>query len=263
MKIIENTPDRLVLRSYPTLQIVFGLVFAITGLVITYFFGRSIDIHCQKVGPRQINCLLTQKLLGYQELGQRSVLGVQKADVAESQDSDGNSTYRVVLVTGAGKAGVTTFYSSGYSAKNKLAQRINNFIQDERQTALDATLPMEWWILIFLFAFTGVGIVTILFAKTTGIEMVHSEGVMRIAKDGLFGSGQEEHLLQEIESVVLESSRSSRGGTTYRIAFQVVGGGELLLTRWFSSGRKDKQNAVDAMNNFLVGAKIYGNSPSA
>jgi hypothetical protein len=252
MKIIEDTPDRLVLRSIPYLQIIFGFIFAVTGLVITFFFGRSVDVHCQKIETKQVNCQLTQKLLGFETLGQRSVLNVQRADIAESQDSDGNSTYQVMFVTAAGKVGLTTFFSSGYIAKANLAQKINNFIQDTRQPSLDVTLPMEWWILIFLFAFTGVGVVTILLAKTTGIEMIRSQGVVRILKDGLFGSGQEEHPLQEIEAVVLESSRSSRGSTTYRMAFHLVGEGELLLTRWFSSGRKDKQNAVDAMNKFLT-----------
>ena len=93
----------------------------------------------------------------------------------------------------------------------------------------------------------------ILLAKTVGIEMLRSEGVLRILKDGLFGSGQEEHILNEIEAVTLESSSGSRGGTTYRMAFQLAGGGELLLTRWYTSGRKDKQQAVDAMNAFLAG----------
>jgi len=252
MKIIENTPDRLVLRSDPTLQIVFGLVFAVTGLIITYFFGRSVDVHCEKIEPRQVNCQLTPKLLGLKPLGQRRVLNVQKAEVSESRDSDGDSTYRVIFITAAGKVSLTNYSSSGYSAKANLAEQINSFIRDNQRTALDVKVNMDWWILIFLFAFTGVGIIVILVAKTTVIEMIRSEGVLRILKGGLFGSGQEEHILRDIESIELESSRSNRGNPTYRIVFHVADGGNLLLSRWYTSGRKGKQTAVDAMNKFLA-----------
>jgi hypothetical protein len=252
MKIIENTPDRLVLRNYPTLQIVMGLIFALTGMVITFFFGRSVDLHCDKLEPGLVNCRLGDKWMGYLPLGERMAQHVQSAEVDESTDSEGDSTYKVVLVTDAGRVSLTSFYSSGYSAKANLAQRVNGFLQASGQRTLDLKVNTDWWILIFLFLFTGGGVVVILLAKTTGIEMVRSEGVLRILKDGLFGRGQEEHILREIESVVLESSSGSRGSTTYRIAFHVVDGGELLLTRWYSSGRKDKQQAVDAMNAFLA-----------
>lgn len=251
MKIIENTPDRLVIRDVPYLQIFLGLMLAIVGLVITFFFARSVDIHCDRVGSGQVNCRLTEKLLGFEPVGGRNVKKVQKVDVAESRDSDGNAIYRVIFVTDTGNVPLTSYSSSGYNNKARLSQQINAFIQNAVQRSLDVKLAMEWWILIFLFLFTGAGIIMILLAKTTGIELIRSQGMIRILKDGLFGSRQEEHSLHEVEGVDLEWSRGSRGGATYRIAFHLVDGGELLLSRWFSSGRKDKQAAVEAMNKFL------------
>jgi hypothetical protein len=252
MKILENTSDRLVIRSSPTIQIICGLISCLVGLAITFFFGRSVDIHCEKLEPGLVNCQLREKLLGFTPLGERSVLHVQQAEVDSSKDSDGNSTYNVVFVTPKGRVSLLNFYSSGYTSKANLVQRVNGFIQGAGERSLDVSMNMEWWILIFLFACTGVGVLVILFAKTTGIEMLRSEGVLRIQKAGLFGSGQEEHLLNTIEAAVLESSSSSRGSTTYRIAFHVTDGGALLLTRWYSSGRKDKQKVVDAINTFLA-----------
>jgi hypothetical protein len=252
MKIVENTPDRLVLRSFPSIQIIFGLFFAVVGLTITFFFGRSFDLHCVRSGSKQIDCNVTHKLLGYQALGQTRVTAIQKAEVDESTDSDGDTTYKVVFITPKGRVPLTSFSSSGYNAKADLAHQINNFINDSGQASLDIQVKMEWWILIFLFVFTGVGVIVILLSKTVEIHMVRSEGVMRILKGGIFGIRREEHLLREIESVELESSRSSEGSSTYRIAIHTTHGGKLLLSLMFSSGRGGKQKAVDAMNQFLA-----------
>jgi hypothetical protein len=252
MKIIENTPDRLILRNFPFIQLIFGLSFALAGLIVTFFFGRSFDLHCVRRESKQIDCNVTQKLLGYQELGQTSVTAIQKAEVDESTDSDGDTTYKVVFITSKGRVPLTSFSSSGYNAKADLAHQINNFINADQQASLDIQLKMEWWILIFLFLFTGVGVIVILLSRTVEIQMVRSEGIMRILKGGIFGTRREEHLLREIESVELESSHSSEGNTTYRIAFHIAGGGTLHLSRMFSSGGGNRQKAVEAMNQFLA-----------
>jgi hypothetical protein len=264
MKIIESDSNRLVLRSFPSIQILVGLVFALSGLLITFFFGRSYDLHCVRAGSKQVDCRVTQKLLGFQVIDQRKVTAIQKVEVDESTDSDGDTTYKVVFITPGRRVPLTSFSSSGYNAKADLAHQINNFINSDRQASLDIQVKMEWWILIFLFTFTGVGVVAILLSRTVEIHMLRSEGLMRILKGGIFGTRQEEHILREIESVELESSRSSEGGSTYRIAIHTVRGEKLLLSRMFSSGRGGKQQAVDAMNQFLAPyhQDPYGNSPS-
>ncbi len=252
MKIIENNPDRLALYNFPTLQIFLGILFGVIGLITTFFFARSIDIHCEKAAAGQASCRMSDKLLGYISLGSRTVQNVQQAEVTESRDSDGDVTYRVVFRTSSGNQPLTYFSSSGYQGKANLAQEINAYLQSNRQDALDLKMVMEWWTVLFLVAFGGAGAVMVLLAKTDRIEMVRSQGVLRIAKRGLFGLREEEHLLREIESVVLESSSSSRGGKTYRIAFHTADGGARLLSRMYSSGWRDKQKAVDAMNQFLA-----------
>jgi hypothetical protein len=251
MKIIENTPDRLVLRGYPIMQIVFGLIFGLSGLLPTFFFARSVDLHCDKLEDSLVNCQVDEKLMGYLSLGVRQIPHVTEATVDSSTDSDGDTTYKVIFITTEKTVSLTGYSSSGYNSKADLAARVNRFIQNSGQRSLDLRLDMEWWILIFLAVFGGVGAVAILLSKITRIEMVRSEGVMRIIQTGLFGSRQEEHILREVEAVALERSRSNNS-TTYRIAFRMADGGERLLSSWYSSGRKGKQQAVDAMNAFLA-----------
>lgn len=252
MKIIENTPNRLLIRDNPYLTVFLGLLFGLIGLVITFFFARSVDVHCDKIEPGRVDCRLAEKLLGFQPIGGRMVKDVQKAEVAQSQDSEGNLSYRVIFLTATGRVPLTVFYSSDYTAKADLAQRINTFIQDASARSLDAALSMEWWIWIFFVVFGGLGGFMVLVSKRTTIEMVRSEGVVRIVKTGLFGSGQEEHPLQEIERVTLERSSTPRGTPTYRIALYTTDGGKRLLSRMYTSGRKGQQQAVQAMNTFLA-----------
>lgn len=252
MKIVENNTNQLTLRSDPYGQIIFGLIFALAGFAITYFIGRSVDMHCERVQPKQITCELTDKLMGISPVGKRTISNIESAEVDEHRDSDGDRTYKVVLITANGPVPMTGFSSSGYGSKAAIAEKINDFIQGGRQGALDIQVPMDWWILIFLFIFGGFGIGAVLLAKTVQVEMSRSEGVLRIRHDGLFGSGQQEFLLREIQDVVLQSHRGSKGSTTYRIAFLTTSDEEIPLSSVYSSGMGGKRRAVEAMKDFLT-----------
>jgi hypothetical protein len=250
MKIIENSPNQLILRSNPFWQLIFGLIFALAGLAITYFLGRSVDTHCEHTSSREITCTLTEKLFSLVPVGQRTIPNIYGAEVEESRDSDGDTTYKVVFLTNAERVPLTGYTSSGYSSKAEVAEQINQFVQAGRQNSLDIQVKMEWWILIFLVAFGGVGVGIVVFAKTVQIEMNRSEGVLRIQKDGIFGTSRNEFLLREIEDIYLQSSSDS-DGTTYRVAFRIAGGEEIPLTGYYSSGYKSKQRDVDLMKDFL------------
>jgi hypothetical protein len=252
MKIIENNPNQLILRSDPYGQIIFGLFFALIGFAITYFIGRSVDIRCERADAKQITCQLTDKLLGITPVGKRTINHIQSAEVSEHRGSKGSYTYQVMFITANGPVSLTGYSSSGYEPKANIAEKVNNFIQGGRQDVLEFQAAMDWWVLLFLFIFGGFGVGAILLAKTVQIEMRRSEGVMRIRKDGLFGSGEQELLLREIQDVVLQSHRGSKGSTTYRVAFITTSDEEIPLTVYYSSGVGGKQRTVEAIKNFLT-----------
>ncbi|MFZ6029283.1 MAG: hypothetical protein ACOYYS_16345 [Chloroflexota bacterium] len=256
MKVIEKNTDRLVLRSNPYGQIAFGLIFVLAAFAFAYFLGRSVAIRCQRAGAA-IDCQLDEKLLGVTSVRQRTIGGIQRAEIDEHHSSDGGYTYQVILVTGSGRVPLMGYSSSGYGEKEETARQINDFIQGGRQDVLEFDVPVNWIVLVFLFVFGGVGLAMIVLAKTVQIEMLRTEGVLRIHKDGLFGGSQQEYLLREIQDVVLQSHvsrsrRSRRSGRTYRIAFLTTSDEEVPLSSVYTSGIGDKQRAVDAMKEFLA-----------
>jgi len=252
MKIIESNSNILRLRSDPYFQIIFGLIFALSGIAVLYFFGRSVDVVCQKTSTNRVTCELTEKLIGIVPIGQRTVVDIRSAEVEEHRDSDGDYTFQVVFVTVDGRKSLTSYTSSGYRDKADVADRLNAFIQGGRQNQLELQVPMEWWILLFPVIFGGVGISSVVMSKTVLIDLSSAEGLMRIQKNGLFGNSKDEHPLRDIEEVYLQKSRSSRrGNSTYRIVFRMIDGEEISTSRMYSSGYKGKQRAVEAINAFL------------
>ena len=161
-KSIEDILYWMASRDASFFQIIIGFMIAMVGLVITYYFGRSADLHCVRAGERLISCGITQKLLGVQALDERRVNGIQKAEVDESIDSQGDATYRVVFVTPNGRVPLTHFTSSDYAPKADLVHQVNNFINSDQQSILDVQVKIEWWKWLFFFGFTGLGVGMIL-----------------------------------------------------------------------------------------------------
>lgn len=253
MKIVESNSNQLILRSTPYFMILFGLIFAVVGLGVAFFAARSMDLHCEHLRVDQITCELTEKLLGVVPVGQRTIVNIQHATIDESTDSDGDSTYRIVFITVNSDSDVplTSFYSSGYNAKARVAEQINDFIKTGQNSTVNIRVNYDLWILIFPFGFGGAGTLIILLSKWVTVEMNRSEGVVHIKRVGLLGNSQEEYLLNEINNVHLQSSYGSKGSRTYRIAFRTTSDEEIPLTSVYTSGVKGKQRAVEAIQDFL------------
>jgi hypothetical protein len=161
-KNIEDTLYWIASRDTYFFQIVIGWLIVMTGLVITYYFGRAANLHCVPSGERQINCTITQKLLGSLALNQSRVNGIQQAEVEESLGDEGGSTYRVIFITSNGRVALTSYMSSDYAPKADLVRQVNNFIDSDQQSVLDVQVKIAWWIWLFCFGFTGLGVGMIL-----------------------------------------------------------------------------------------------------
>ena len=161
-KSIEDTLYWIASRDASLFQIIIGFMIVMVGLVITYYFGRSADLHCVRTGADQIRCDITQKLLGFQPLNERHVNSIQMAEVDQSTGSDGDSTYRVIFVTPSDRVPLTNYTSSDYAPKADLVHQVNDFINSDQQSVLDVQEKIVWWKWLFFFGFTGLGVGMIL-----------------------------------------------------------------------------------------------------
>jgi len=161
-KSIEDTLTWIASHDASFFQILIGWLIVMVGLVITVYFGRSADLHCVRTEVKLIRCDITQKLLGFQSLGARRVNHIQAAEVEEHIGSDGDSTYRVIFLTANGRVGLTSYTSSDYTPKADLVDQVTTFIDSNQQSILDVQAKIAWWLWLFFFGFTGLGVGMIL-----------------------------------------------------------------------------------------------------
>ncbi len=108
-------------------SILFGLIFMVMGIVFMFIFGQTTDLTCSKTDTGTTKCTTEVKFLGLISLSTNEFQDVYRAEVEESCDDEGCS-YRVVLTTTDGERPLTSFYSSGWAGKDKMAGQINTFI---------------------------------------------------------------------------------------------------------------------------------------
>lgn len=253
MKIIKNNSNQLILCRNPYYSIIFGLIFILTGLGISYAVTRSISLHCEHVEKNRITCELSKKLLDIIPIGQHTIVNIRKASVEESNDiEDDMPTYRVIFITANGNVPLISFYSSGYGDKAKIAKQINNFINTEGNDTLDIKIDYDLWTLIYLFGFSGSGIFAILSAKRVTFEMNHSEGILCIRKVSLLSSNQEKYLLREIEDVYLQTKRVNEDLKTYRVTFRTTSDEDIPLNPAYTwVGIKGMLRTIKIIKDFL------------
>lgn len=109
--------------------ILLGLAFFFCGLLFMLVLSVQVDLSCQRTAAERVDCERQTSLYGIVRLGGGTVYDVLSASVAESCDSDG-CTYRIELITPSGLVPVTGMYSSGWEAKQRFADEINDFLAD-------------------------------------------------------------------------------------------------------------------------------------
>lgn len=78
----------------------------------------------------------------------------------------------------------------------------------------------------------------------------------------LLRASRKEFPLDSIAAIELESSHSSRGSNTYRIALVMQTGERVALHSYYSSGWNEKQRKIDRLNAFIGLQERAGGAPS-
>ena len=109
--------------------------------------------------------------------------------------------------------------------------------------------PEAW---LFGGIFFLVGGLIVVYTPLTTATLERSSGLLTLRSQAIIRRTVKEIPLGEIVDVVLQSSRTSRGGRTYRVAFVLQDGSEVPLTGYYSSGSAGKQRQADALRSFLA-----------
>jgi len=263
MKILEKTQNKLVCQSEPNMGmyvfiLIWGLGFGGTPLFIMLSTLTSSAVEaltCKRVEPTQVNCELTQST--YMGLKKEPILSLSKvrgAKVNEETDSEGDTSYEVVILTQKGE--VLLSNNNPYDAS-----QINDFVKNSNSTNLRIDYDNRWNVIgMLLFTslfvvsgFASVGssiynmtvVETYLFDKTLD-KLIHH-------RRSCLGTQVKEYTFLEIVDVRVEETTDSEGDISgYRVSLLLTSSKDLIFrTSFTKTNKEDAQELANTIANFL------------
>lgn len=114
----------------------------------------------------------------------------------------------------------------------------------------------EWWGLFFMLFGGGMGVLFFgIFVRRVQVVFHRPEGYVEVRRRNVFGARKVRHDLTEIARAELQTSRSSDGPDTHRVALVIENGqsaGAHPITVAYSSG-SGHQRCKEAINDWLSG----------
>jgi len=247
LKIIESTPTTLALRRLPILMWLICLGTLLLGMVLTLVLGKLHVLECQRLGSGGTCQLTARNLFGSGQMQIFPLSDLQGAAVEISEDSEGDTTYRVSLRIHGQNQPLSPVYSSGFSKKDALAQKINGFVTDSRQPSLSVRQDERFLGMLVggICALTALALAAFL-GQVVTLRLDRSTGTVTLRRMGLLGVREGEYLLSDFSDAVLE-----HGENTSRIALVTRDGGHLPLTTEFTSGSRSKEAIAAKIREFL------------
>jgi hypothetical protein len=221
VKILEQSPQKLVLRSRPSPVLVAFIIvwasgFAGIPLFLMPLVAESAGVEtvtCQR--QQTVNCLITRTTyFGLAKREPQTIEHIESAGVDRAMRRDGGRrtryVYQVFVQTTQGKVPLTPFQNHSQVWQDVAAQ-INQLKSGARTVPLVATIDHRLenlGTLLLLSLFVGIG-VTILWAilqvRTYMFERLFRR--LTVHRSTLFGKSTRQYSFQDIEQVTLEEVR--------------------------------------------------------
>lgn len=251
MKVIHQSTDILIIQIRPIFIWIIGVIFAFVGLSIIAFLGKETIMTCSRFANLDGVCAIKETGILGVDIKKIPLKSLHGAEVESSTDSEGDTTYRVILKTNRGNIDFSSYSSSGYSEKEYIASNINNFVKNTSQQTV--TVEQDERIFIYLFGgvFALLGLIIVLLVSQVTCFFDNKMNKLIIIKQTLLSKKYFEYELSDIVDVTVEESYSSDSGPTYRVALIQASGEPIPLTLYYSSGCKDKQMQAKVIKDYL------------
>jgi len=251
---VHYQDDRLLqLRpSGPWILVAIGLVMLAASPIWVWTMGQATVLSCKRVAEARHQCRLSRSVLGISVSGE-PLEDLTGARVGQSTDSDGDTTYRVVLEAGRRDVPLASHTSSGYNKKAATVQEIERFLSDADIPSLEIRdAGIVGLIVSAVFVLIGVGMVTGgIQARSTIWTFDRDQDVVIKFRKGVLAPKSWEYRLSDVSEAIVTSSRDSDGDTTYRVELITVQGQRIPMTSWYSSGYRRKEETATTIRGFL------------
>lgn len=159
---VRSRPPEVAVKSPPArrfrvrpLPILFSVICLLFGFFVVWIFGQVKVVHCTRVEPRQVDCRVQSKWLGWLPAGRPVVVpGVRSARARLETSEYYDQMDRVYLeLSGASTSGQLDWITM--SQARDVAEQINRFIRDEQGPEVEIRSAPGWFIQAcgaFLFA---------------------------------------------------------------------------------------------------------------
>ncbi|RUR20661.1 hypothetical protein ELY21_00825 [Legionella sp. km535] len=250
MKIITVGANQLQLVISQWILHILGLVILIGSLLAISFMMLEYTIVCKE---KQLNsaksCTLERSIFNIYhsitDLGQ-----LKGAFVMSGRSSKGGTVYSVNLVTGNGDVNLTGGSSSGRINKDRAAQAINNYINQSLDTHFKIPYPTPWWAYILAAFISLLGIV-LLAVRGVSVDFDRILKTIVIKRKGFFYAEEQKLSFSDVEQVIIQESRGSKGGMTYRLALALNNQPALPLVSTYDSSLRKKERIAKQLNDFM------------
>jgi hypothetical protein len=158
MDIARLPNGALRVRVVPRRTWLVGLAPVAAAALALAFFGETGTLACRRVERGRIDCTLTRSLFGL-ERSRAELRGLTGASVSWTKSSSrSTATYRVELAARSGAEPLDSHYSAGASGKRAIVERINRFLEDERETDFTFRGGFPWGVVLFSLVFLAAGV---------------------------------------------------------------------------------------------------------
>lgn len=225
---------------------IFGLVFIVVGLLIVVLASWSVKVECVPVAEGRIDCNIRKTLFGLFE--QTEVIpGITGAVLQENRDSDGDTTYRVALVTADGHRPVTQSFEGNRARQVAMLEAITRYIEADSGVRFSYSLPVWWPVyLVFLFPLAGVLVI-----RYSGGELFIDKEAnqVRLVRNKFWGHSEFQCAISKVRGFGIQASSGGRQ-STYNVVMKLADGGEVPLFNLSSSGYEAKRRLAQELDAF-------------
>jgi hypothetical protein len=254
MKILEQTPKRLVFYSRPIGLWLFTAIFPTVGLLIGIFFIDINSFSCKRQGAGNDLCQKsTTSALGTRTT-QIPLNELLSAEVKQKYDQDG-TLYRAEINTKQGSIPLSEVWEGGGNTRrqDEITYQINNFLRNSQQKSISITLYPSAILLIWFFLWMPISILIFLAVAQIRIctfdKNLHK---LKIESKGLISQKTTEYPLEEISDVIISPEGMEGNSIPPNPVYIVLNSGQrisvYLALDSFSNNGEWQQKALENIN---------------